>query len=474
MKLWLHFHEQNLEVVDVQASCTISRPLYHHLLKMQSIQREIDDVTLQIKKIGAKPSLKKSLKDLKENYLKVEHRYTSELRQPNHAGRVTKISNLEKVPFVWVSFKSTEHAETALKVLKKDFEGQKIEIGKAVDPHQVRESKQKYWPEVVIAIILSAGIVVAAQVEIPYIVGELYVGIINILISGIFMTLKLIKRTTQSDKKTRHFTSSFLQYLNMCLLFLIMGQTQENRILYSLIMIPNPLAAMGVCISLSAGTPMMFLAGFVLMVGTYAVCKVMVLRYSFEPFSFFDESLWFLELCVIIHIIHSSYMLEFSIWPLIIVALLLIFLLSPTCSCSRKPQPSNQKSEYRKIIEQPSFSANFYADLSIDYLTKYSMRSQRELADIKSYFRITEYLPTEEINFQELCYVCNLTFEEVDIYIKLMEKRIGDIQDTINSHFYLLEPYILNDRKEKLKQQMVTQELQKEMKQKSKLVKSGK
>lgn len=79
------------------------------------------------------------------------------------------------------------------------------------------------------------------------------------------------------------------------------------------------------------------------------------------------------------------------------------------------------------------------------------MRSQRELADIKSYFSITEYLPTEEINFQELCYVCNLTFEEVDLYIRLMEKRIGDIQDTIDSHFYLIEPYILNDRKDKLK-----------------------
>ena len=37
MKLWLHFHEQNLEVADVYASCTISRPLYHHLLKMQSL-----------------------------------------------------------------------------------------------------------------------------------------------------------------------------------------------------------------------------------------------------------------------------------------------------------------------------------------------------------------------------------------------------------------------------------------------------
>lgn len=163
MKLWLHFYEQNLEVADVYASCTISRPLYHHLFKMQSLQREIDDVSQQIKKIGSKPSLKKSLKDLKENYLKVEHRYTSELRQPNHAGKVTKISNLEKVPYVWVTFKSTEHAETALKILKRDFEGQKINIGKAVDPYQVRQSQQKYWPEVIMTIIFLAGIVFAAQ-----------------------------------------------------------------------------------------------------------------------------------------------------------------------------------------------------------------------------------------------------------------------------------------------------------------------
>ena len=87
------------------------------------------------------------------------------------------------------------------------------------------------------------------------------------------------------------------------------------------------------------------------------------------------------------------------------------------------------------MIEQPSFSANFYADLSVDYLTKYSMRAQRELADIRHYFSMADYLPTEELIFQELCYVCNLTFEEVDLYIRLLEKRIGDIQETIDSHF---------------------------------------
>ena len=144
---------------------------------------------------------------------------------------------------------------------------------------------------------------------------------------------------------------------------------------------------------------MIFLAGFVLMAVAYVMCKIMVVRYSFEPMSFFQESLLFLELSVIVHIIHSIYLLEFGIWPLIILGLFLVFLHSPTCSCSRKPQPRNEKSDYRKMIEQPSFSANFYADLSIDYLTKYSMSAQRDLADIKSYFSITEYLPTEEINF---------------------------------------------------------------------------
>ena len=194
-------------------------------------------------------------------------------------------------------------------------------------------------------------------------------------------------------------------------------------------MAPNPLAAMGASISLSAGMPLMYLAGFVFMAVVYTASKYMVLRHSLEPQSFFTESLLFLELSLIVRVLHSSYTLGFSLWPILLLVLFLAYLHSPKlkCRCIQKPQPLKSKTAYRKIIEQPSFSANFYGDLSIDYLTKYSIRAQRELSDIKQYFSICEDLPTEELFFQELCYVCNLTFEEVDLYIKIMEKRIGDI-----------------------------------------------
>ena len=98
-------------------------------------------------------------------------------------------------------------------------------MGQAVDPEEVKESKQQIWPEVIVASILIAGIVIAALFEIPTVVADLYVGFINIIISIIFLTIKLVKSTTESEKMSRYFTSCFLQYFNMCLIQMIMGQT---------------------------------------------------------------------------------------------------------------------------------------------------------------------------------------------------------------------------------------------------------
>ena len=97
-----------------------------------------------------------------------------------------------------------------MNVLNNDFEGQKLKMSKAVDPKQVKDSKQEYWPEGLVTAILLAGIVVAALVGVPGVVGHLYVGFINILITFVFYYLKLIKRTSLSEQRTRHLSSSLL------------------------------------------------------------------------------------------------------------------------------------------------------------------------------------------------------------------------------------------------------------------------
>jgi hypothetical protein len=74
----------------------------------------------------AKKSLKMNLKELKDQYSKLEVRYQNEVlnEKTNHASKdFGKIGKLEKIPFVWVTFKSTEHAEKAMQILRHEFEG---------------------------------------------------------------------------------------------------------------------------------------------------------------------------------------------------------------------------------------------------------------------------------------------------------------------------------------------------------------
>ena len=94
-------------------------------------------------------------------------------------------------------------------------------------------------------------------------------------------------------------------------------------------MIPNPLAAIGSSISLSAGMPMIYLAAFLLISVAYALSKILVARFSYEFRVFFKESLLFLELSIIIHMINSIYALDFSVWPWVSLMIFLAYLHLP-------------------------------------------------------------------------------------------------------------------------------------------------
>lgn len=139
----------------------------------------------------------------------------------------------------------------------------------------------------------------------------------------------------------------------------------------------------------------------------------------------------------------------------------------------------SQRKEYYKKVVHPDFSDNIYMELDVPNLLNAYQRAVRDLEDIHRYFNIdestilkvlkphlskTKKKPKLRVIFEEICYVCNLTFEEVTLYLDMLQQRVTDIEIVIDHHFDLIKDTIVNTKREMIKKKMVETVLKRERK----------
>jgi hypothetical protein len=137
-----------------------------------------------------------------------------------------------------------------------------------------------------------------------------------------------------------------------------------------------------------------------------------------------------------------------------------------------------RKEFYKKVVH-PDFSDNVFMELDVPNLFNAYQRAVRDLEDIHRYFNIdestvlkvlkphtskTKKKPKLRVIFEEICYVCNLTFEEVTLYLDMLQQRIKDIEGVINHHFDLIREIIVNKKRKMIKDKLVETVMRKERK----------
>tara|TARA_B110000285_G_scaffold218796_1_gene268659 strand:- start:476 stop:730 length:255 start_codon:yes stop_codon:yes gene_type:complete len=83
---------------------------------------------------------------------------------------------------------------------------------------------------------------------------------------------------------------------------------------------------------------------------------------------------------------------------------------------------------------------------------------------LKPHTSKTKKKPKLRVIFEEICYVCNLTFEEVTLYLDMLQQRIKDIEGVINHHFNLIREIIVNKKRKMIKDKLVETVMRKERK----------
>ena len=74
--------------------------------------------------------------------------------------------------------------------------------------------------------------------------------------------------------------------------------------------------------------------------------------------------------------------------------------------------------------------------------------------------------PDIRIHFEELCYMSKLTNQEVKKYFTFLKTRIQDIEETIDTHFNMIQKAIKQDKVDKLERQMKLKDKEDEEKEK--------
>lgn len=54
------------------------------------------------------------------------------------------------------------------------------------------------------------------------------------------------------------------------------------------------------------------------------------------------------------------------------------------------------------------------------------------------------------ILYEELCYVCKLTYSEVQTYLSMLEGRLMELESAIDHHFELIKKTIYQDKADKI------------------------
>ena len=105
-----------------------------------------------------------------------------------------------------------------------------------------------------------------------------------------------------------------------------------------------------------------------------------------------------------------------------------------------------------KKLAQKDFSDNILIEFSPESLQNYHERAVQELKDFRHFFHWDHSLQDglvieggnqqQHIVFKELCYLNQITPEQVLEYEFLLEKRIYDIEDMIDHHFNLIRDFL--------------------------------
>lgn len=96
-------------------------------------------------------------------------------------------------------------------------------------------------------------------------------------------------------------------------------------------------------------------------------------------------------------------------------------------------------------------------------------KAKKEESDTKAFFNIRSktdkrQILTPPINrrvkkhelrivFEELCFTTKLTFNEVNEYLTILEKRVSDIEEVIDHHFNLIKQTIYQNKADKIEKQ---------------------
>ena len=122
--------------------------------------------------------------------------------------------------------------------------------------------------------------------------------------------------------------------------------------------------------------------------------------------------------------------------------------------------------KFKRLIEKPYESDNIFVEMDILNLKKTYQRAQSELHEAFKLFEIKN--PVDESNaltqpinnkikkheirikFEELCYTCKVTNQEVKKYFDMMKQRVREIEDVINKHFELIKGTIRQDKIDKI------------------------
>ena len=97
-------------------------------------------------------------------------------------------------------------------------------------------------------------------------------------------------------------------------------------------------------------------------------------------------------------------------------------------------------------------------ELNVDNLIYMYEKARKEEVDIKEFFNIRSYndakfVLTPPVNrrvkkqelriiYEELCYTSKLTYSEVNNYLNMLDGRVHEIENVIDSHFDLIKKSI--------------------------------
>ena len=132
-------------------------------------------------------------------------------------------------------------------------------------------------------------------------------------------------------------------------------------------------------------------------------------------------------------------------------------------AAAAKMKADEEAAYFAKIMkgrERGDYCNNFFGQMRMTSLESFHIRSCKELQDFQQFFKITAnyrkaILCSEKPNgkrtqFLEQCFMNGIVEEEVIHYDEMLQKRVTDIEQTIDKYFKLVQPAITQSKTDKM------------------------